>query len=51
VGEHFTLADIALYASTHVAPQGGVALERYPTIRAWLKRVEQQPRHAPITAR
>jgi glutathione S-transferase len=43
-------ADIALYAYTHVAPEGGVSLEAYPKIRAWMMRVAAQPRHAPITA-
>jgi glutathione S-transferase len=46
----FTLADIALYAYTHVAPEGGVSLDAYPNIRAWLARVAAQPRHAPISA-
>ena len=50
VANRFTLADIALYAYTHVAPEGGVSLEAYPNIRAWITRVAAQPRHAPITA-
>jgi glutathione S-transferase len=50
VADRFTLADIALYAYTHVAPEGGVSLEAYPRIRAWMARVAAQPRHAPITA-
>jgi glutathione S-transferase len=50
VAERFTLADISLYAYTHVAPEGGVSLEPYPAVRAWMKRVASQPRHAPITA-
>ena len=49
VGERFTLADIALYAYTHVAPEGGFTLEAYPNIRAWLARVAGEPEHAPIT--
>jgi glutathione S-transferase len=49
VADRFTLADIALYAYTHVAPEGGVSLEAYPGIRAWMARVASQPRHAPIT--
>ena len=36
-------ADAALYAYTHVAPTGGIALDRYPALRAWLARVEAQP--------
>jgi glutathione S-transferase len=50
VGERYTIADIALYAYTHVAPEGGFELEPYPAIRAWLERVAAQPGHVPITA-
>jgi glutathione S-transferase len=50
VADRFTLADIALYAYTHVAPEGGISLEGYPKIRAWMARVAAQPRHAPISA-
>jgi glutathione S-transferase len=50
VGERYTIADIALYAYTHVAPEGGFELEPYPAIRAWLQRVMGQPGHVPITA-
>jgi glutathione S-transferase len=50
VADRFTLADIALYAYTHVAPEGGVSLDAYPNICAWIARVAAQPRHAPITA-
>ncbi len=47
----FTIADIALYAYTHVAEEGGgFDLAPYPAIRAWLARVAAQPRHIPITA-
>jgi glutathione S-transferase len=49
VGERYTIADIALYAYTHVAPEGGFELEPYPAIRAWLERVAAQPGHIPIT--
>ncbi len=49
VGERYTVADIALYAYTHVAPEGGFALEPYPAIRAWLERVAAQPGHIEIT--
>ena len=45
-----TLADIALYGYTHVAPEGGFELEPYPAVRAWLDRVAAQPRHVPIDA-
>jgi glutathione S-transferase len=50
VGERYTIADIALYAYTHVADEGGFDLEPYPAIRAWLSRVAAQPGHIPITA-
>jgi len=49
VGERYSIADIALYAYTHVAPDGGISLEPYPAIGEWMKRVEAQPRHIPIT--
>ena len=45
----YTIADIALYAYTHVADEGGFDLGRYPAIRAWLDRVREQPGHVPIT--
>jgi glutathione S-transferase len=50
VGGQPTLADIALYAYTHVADEGGFDLERYPAIRAWLDRVAALPGHVPIDA-
>ena len=49
VGERYSIADIALYAYTHVAHEGGFDLSRYPNIRAWLERVRAQPKHIPIT--
>lgn len=49
VGERYTIADIALYAYTHVADEGSFDLGRYPRIRGWLERVAAQPRHVPIT--
>jgi glutathione S-transferase len=49
VAERYTIADIALYAYTHVAPEGGFDLEPYPAIRGWLTRVEAQPGHIAIT--
>ena len=39
VGDTFTIADIALYAYTHVAGEGGFDLSGYPAVNAWLKRV------------
>lgn len=49
LGERYTIADIALYAYTHVAHEGEFDLSRYPAINAWLARVRAQPRHIPIT--
>ena len=49
VGERFTIADIALYAYTHVAPEGGFDLQPYPAVRLWLERVEAQPGIVPIS--
>jgi glutathione S-transferase len=50
VADRYTIADIALYAYTHVAPEGGFDLEPYPAIRTWLTRVSSQPGHVAITA-
>jgi glutathione S-transferase len=50
VGERFTIADIALYAYTHVAPEAGFDLESYPAVRTWLERVAAQPGIVPIAA-
>jgi glutathione S-transferase len=50
VGGRYSIADIALYAYTHVAPEGGFELEPYPAIREWLDRVLAQPGHVGITA-
>lgn len=50
VGESITLADIALYAYTHVAEGGGYRLGDYPNVTAWLDRVAAQPRYVPIDA-
>jgi glutathione S-transferase len=45
VGEHFSIADIALYAYTHVADEGGFDLSGYPAIARWLQRVASHPRY------
>ena len=50
VGERYTLADIALYAYTHVAHEGGFDLAGRPAIRAWLERVAARPGHVPMSA-
>ena len=49
VGSGPTLADIALYAYTHVAGEGGFDLSAYPQITAWLSRTAEHPRHILIT--
>jgi glutathione S-transferase len=48
VGERYTIADIALYAYTHLAPEAGIELEPYEALRAWLTRVAAQPGHVTI---
>lgn len=45
VGEQYSIADVALYAYTHVAEEGGFRLDGYPAISAWLQRVASHPRH------
>jgi len=51
VAERYSIADIALYAYTHVAEEGGIELGRYPQLRAWLARVAAQPRHVRLLER
>ncbi len=46
VGDRYSIADVALYAYTHVAEEGGFRLAEYPAIRAWLQRLASHPRHA-----
>src|SRR6266481_6796999 len=48
VGARYSIADIALYAYTHVAAEGGFDLSGYPATKTWLERVKSQPRHIPI---
>jgi glutathione S-transferase len=50
VGELYSIADIALYAYTHVAGEGGFDLAPFPAVRAWIERVAAQPGHIAITA-
>jgi glutathione S-transferase len=50
VGDEPSLADIALYAYTHVAHEGGFELDRHPAVQAWLGRVAALPGHVPIDA-
>ena len=49
VGERYGLADIALFAYTHCAGDGGFDLSPYPNILAWIGRVASQPRHIRLT--
>ena len=49
VGGSYSIADIALYAYTHVAHEGGFDLGGYPAVRAWIERVAAQPGYIPIT--
>ena len=50
VGSRYSLADISLYAYTHVADEGGFEMSRYPAISRWLARVAAQPGHVTIDA-
>ena len=50
VADAYSIVDIALYAYTHVADEGGFDLGAYGAVRAWLERVRAQPGHIPITA-
>ena len=51
VADAYSIADIALYAYTHVANEGGFDLAPYPAVRGWLERMREQPNHVPITQR
>jgi glutathione S-transferase len=48
VGDRLSLADIALYAYTHVAPDGGFDLGRYPAVSAWTARIASAPDYVPM---
>ncbi len=49
VGERYTIADICLFAYTHVANEGGFDLSRFPHIKAWIERVKAESRYISIT--
>ncbi|PSD30993.1 glutathione S-transferase [Stenotrophomonas maltophilia] len=49
-GSGYGIADIALFAYTDVAGEGGISLEPFPEVRAWLQRVRAQPRFLPMPA-
>lgn len=48
VGERYSIADIALYAYTHVADEGGFDVSQYPAVTEWLQRVREQPGYITI---
>lgn len=48
LGDHYSAADIALYAYTHCADEGGIAMGDYPCLRAWFARVAAQPGYLAI---
>ena len=48
VGEQYSIADIGLFAYTHVAPEGNFDLTRFPAIGTWIKQIESQPLHISI---
>ncbi len=50
VGENCTLADISLFAYTHVAGEGGFDLAPYTAVRAWVETIEALPGYAPMPA-
>jgi glutathione S-transferase len=47
-GDRYTIADIGLFAYTHVAGEGGFNLTRVPAIQSWINRVKNQPRYIKI---
>jgi glutathione S-transferase len=49
VADKYTIADIGLYAYTHVAEEGGFDLTKFPAINSWFKRIESQPKYIKIT--
>ena len=50
VAEQYTIADIGLYAYTHVAEEGGFDLSMFPAIGTWLDRVAEQPGYVAMMA-
>lgn len=45
---HYTIADIALFAYTHVSHEGGFSFDDFPNIRAWIERVKAEPGYIPM---
>ncbi|WP_309739348.1 glutathione S-transferase family protein [Chamaesiphon sp. OTE_20_metabat_361] len=50
VGDRYSIADIALYAYTHVAAEGNFNLSQFPAILSWLDRINSQPNYLTISA-
>jgi glutathione S-transferase len=48
VGDAYSVADIALFAYTHLAPEAGHDLEQFPAVSSWLQRVREQPAWFPL---
>ena len=48
VADQYTIADIALYAYSHCAEEGGFVLNQYPAVQHWIARVEQQENFIPM---
>ena len=50
VDSRFSVADVSLYAYTHVAHEGGFTLDNFPRVCEWLERVAAEPRHRTMAA-
>ncbi len=48
VAGRYSIADIALYAYTHCAAEGGFDLAAFPAVKTWVERVRNEPRHVPM---
>ncbi len=48
-GNRYSIADIALYGYTHCANEGGFEISSYPAVARWLQRVQNEPRHIPMS--
>ncbi len=49
VDDRYSIADISLYAYTHIAPDGGFDLASFPGIQAWMERVRSQRGFSPMS--
>ncbi len=49
-GESYNIADIALFAYTHVAHEGGFEMQAYPAIKAWIESIKSRPNFSPMSA-